>query len=63
MKLLDANHPMFRRPWVRWATALVPLGWAGVEFSLGSPGWGMIFAAAGAYAFYVLVLRGPDQPT
>ena len=26
-KFLDANHPMFRRPWVRWATGILPLAW------------------------------------
>lgn len=49
---------MFRRAWVRWLTVLVPLAWAGVElFAFNAPGWAILFAAAGAYAFWVLVLR------
>lgn len=63
MKLLDQNHPMFRKAWVRWTTVLFPLFWGGVEFWLGNPGWGFIFFAAGAYAFYWLILKGPDQPS
>jgi hypothetical protein len=58
MKLLDPDHPMFRRAWVRWATALVPIGWSALElFAFGSPGWAILFFAAGVYAFVVLILR------
>lgn len=57
-KFLDRDHPMFRRAWVRWATVLVPFFWAAVElFVLNGPGWAIMFAAAGAYAFWVLILR------
>lgn len=57
-RFLDRDHPMFRRAWVRWLTVLVPLAWAGVElFAFNAPGWAILFAAAGAYAFWVLVLR------
>jgi hypothetical protein len=59
---LDPNHPMFRRAWVRWATALAPLGWAGFELMLGNPMWAILFGAAGAYAGWVLIVKGPDQP-
>lgn len=58
---LDANHPMFRRPWVRWVTALVPLAWAGFELWMGNGLWAVLFGAAGAYAFWVLIVKGPDQ--
>ncbi len=58
---LDANHPMFRRVWVRWATALVPLVWAGFELWLGNPLWAVLFGTAGGYAFWVLIVKGPDQ--
>ena len=58
---LDPNHPMFRRPAVRWLTALLPLAWAGVEAYSGNPAWALIFAAAGAYALWVLVLKGPSS--
>ena len=58
---LDANHPMFRKPWVRWVTALVPLAWGGLELSWGNAGWAFLFCGAGAYAFWALILKGPDQ--
>ncbi|PLL11494.1 hypothetical protein C0V75_15825 [Tabrizicola sp. TH137] len=58
---LDANHPMFRRAWVRWLTAGVPLVWAGFELWLGNPLWAVLFGAAGAYAFWVLIVKGPGQ--
>lgn len=60
MKLLDPDHPMFRRAWVRWATALVPLAWAAVELATGNPGWALMFGAAGAYALWVLVIARRD---
>lgn len=55
MKFLDPNHPMFTRAWVRWATTLFPLAWAGVELWHNSPGWAMIFGGAGVYAGWVLI--------
>lgn len=62
MKFLDPNHPFFARPVVRWLISLVPLGWAVAEFVVyNSPIWGMIFAGLGAYAFYFLIVKGPDQ--
>lgn len=62
-KFIDANHPFFANPLVRWVSALAPVAWAVVEFVNDSPAWGMIFAALGALAFWVLIVRGPDQPT
>lgn len=56
MKLLDPTHPFFAVKWRRWATSLLPILWAAVELASGSPGWAMLFAAIGAYAFYVLVI-------
>jgi hypothetical protein len=61
IRILDADHPMFRRAWVRWATTLLPLAWAGFELWNGSPGWALLFGAAGVYAGYVLLVRGPGQ--
>jgi len=61
MKFLDANHPFFAPVWRRWVTALFPLCWGIVEFWFNSPGWGVLFAAAGAYAFYVLIWQGPSS--
>lgn len=63
MKFLDPNHPMFRTALSRWATAVLPAAWGGVELVLGNPGWGVLFIAAGAYAFWILVIKGPDQPS
>ncbi|MGL4311141.1 MAG: hypothetical protein ACRCSU_11695 [Paracoccaceae bacterium] len=60
MKFLDPDHPFFAAPWRRWATALLPLFWAGVEIWTGNPGWAVLFAAAGAYAFWILIVQGPS---
>jgi len=57
MKLLDPDDPFFSKPWVRWATTLLPLGWGVAEFVLGNPGWGIMFLAAGGYAGWKLVLN------
>ncbi|PKP74113.1 MAG: hypothetical protein CVT84_10055 [Alphaproteobacteria bacterium HGW-Alphaproteobacteria-6] len=56
MPLIDPDHPFFRPPWRRWATVLAPGGWAIFELVTGSPGWAMLFGAAGGYAFWVLIL-------
>lgn len=61
MKFLDPNDPFFREPWRRWAVALVPLAWAGFELWTGHAGWAILFAAAGAYAFWQLIIRGPSD--
>ena len=61
-RLLDADHPFFRQAWRRWATALVPLCWGVMELATGSPGWAVMFGAAGAYALWVLVIKGPSSP-
>ena len=50
MKLLDPDHPFFRPVWVRVAVVGLALLWAVVELVFGSPGWAMLFAAAGLYA-------------
>lgn len=59
MQFLDADHPFFKPVWRRWATALIPLGWAGFEGATGNFGWAILFGGAGAYAFWVLIIRGP----
>ena len=58
-KFLDADHPMFARAWVRWATVLLPALWAGVEYSNGAGLWAAGFAGLAAYAFVVLIVKGP----
>jgi len=60
-KFLDADHPFFAKPWVRWVSALFPTFWGMAEFAMGSPGWGMVFLGAGAWAFYVLIYVGPTK--
>ena len=59
-KILDPNDPFFRHAWVRWLTVLLPLTWAGFELWTGSPGWAMLFGAAGGYAAWVLLINGRD---
>lgn len=61
MKLLDPNDPFFRHPAVRWATVLVPAAMTGFELVYGGPGWAMVFGAAAVYAFWLLIVKGPDQ--
>lgn len=61
MRFLDPNHPFFRPVWVRWLTALLPMGWATFEMATGNVGWAILFGAAGAYAFYELVIHGPSD--
>lgn len=61
MKLLDPNDPFFAQPWRRWATGVLPLLWGAVEFYLGSPGWGVVFMAAGIFALWVLIFNRPDN--
>lgn len=60
-KFLDANHPFFAPVWRRWVTTLFPLVWGAVEFWNDSPGWGILFVAAGAYAGYELIFKGPSS--
>jgi hypothetical protein len=55
MKLIDPTHPFFRPAWRRWATALIPLAWGGFEAVTGQPMWALLFGAAGAYAFWILI--------
>jgi hypothetical protein len=60
-KFLDPDHPMFARAWVRWLTAILPLGWGAVEFWNESPFWGMLFLGAGGFAFWQLIVIGPGK--
>jgi hypothetical protein len=58
-KLLDANDPFFAPVWRRWATCALPLVWGAGELWMGNSGWGAMFLAAGAWAFFELILQGP----
>jgi hypothetical protein len=60
-KFLDANDPFFAPVWRRWAAGIAPLAWGVFELAAGDPFWGILFAATGAYALYVLVIIGPSD--
>ena len=59
-KFLDADHPFFAAPWRRWATCLAPIAWGVFEMWMQDPFWGILFIAAGGYAGYVLIIKGPS---
>ena len=56
-RFLDRDHPFFARVWVRVATVAVPAAMAVLDFAMGSPGWGVLFAGAAAWAAWELFLR------
>jgi len=61
MKFLDPNDPFFAKPWVRWATFVLPIGWGLFELLwVGSAIWGALFIAVGAYAGWALFLNRKD---
>jgi hypothetical protein len=62
-KFLDADHPMFARAWVRWATVVVPAAWAIFEAYSESWLWVAVFGGLAAYAFFVLIVKGPSAGT
>ncbi len=62
MKFLDPNDPFFAKPWVRWATAVLPVCWGLFELLwVGSAMWGGLFIAVGVYAGWVLILNPKDR--
>lgn len=61
MQFLDPNDPFFRPVWRRWATAGVPAAWACVEAIHGNRIWALAFAAIAAYAYWKLIVQGPDE--
>jgi hypothetical protein len=61
VKILDPDDPFFAPVWRRWATVLFALFWCVVELVfLQSPGWAVLFGAAAAYAYYILIYQGPS---
>lgn len=59
MKILDANDPFFAPLWRRWVTVLVPTASGALDLASGNPGWGILFVAIGAYAYWELIHKGP----
>lgn len=51
-KFFDLDHPFFKPLWLRVVVVALCLGWAVFEFTLGSPGWAMLFGAVGVYSAY-----------
>lgn len=56
-KLIDADDPFFVPVWRRWVVSVGPIVWAGFELWNGSPMWALLFAAAGGYAGYELLVK------
>lgn len=56
-RFLDRDHVFFSQTWVRAATVAVPVLMAVMDFSMGSPGWGVVFAGAALWALWELFLR------
>jgi hypothetical protein len=59
--ILDPNDPFFAKAWVRVATVLVPAAMGALEFWNASPGWGVLFAAMAAFAFWQLFIVRVDK--
>ena len=64
-RLFDLDHPFFIPLWRRVVIVAMCVGWALVEFSTGSPGWGMLFGGIGVYCFWHFFFnfhpRSPDN--
>lgn len=56
-KLIDADDPFFAPVWRRWLVSVGPLLWSGVELWNGSPMWALLFAMAGGYAGFILLIK------
>lgn len=54
--MFDFTHPFYRPLATRLIVVAVALGWGLFELSGGSPGWAIMFLAAGGYAAYRLLL-------
>jgi hypothetical protein len=59
---IDPAHPFYAVVWRRYVIVGLCIIWAGVELYLGSPLWAMLFGAAGAYAFWMLIFTFGKMP-
>ncbi|MEY4305015.1 MAG: hypothetical protein RIT52_1190 [Pseudomonadota bacterium] len=56
-RFLDRDHVFFSKAWVRALTVAVPVLMAVMDFTMGSPGWGTVFAGSAVWALWELFLR------
>ncbi len=59
--MFDFGHPFYRPLWRRVLIVALCLGWAVVELVGGSPGFAMLFTAAGTYAGWRLLVAWPPN--
>jgi hypothetical protein len=55
MDIIGAKHPFFEVAWRRYATVAVSAVWAIVEWTLGSPFWGVLSTGVTCLAAYELI--------
>ncbi|SIN99255.1 hypothetical protein [Vannielia litorea] len=48
----NLQHPWFGPLWRRVLVTALCFAWAAFELAMGSPGWALLFAAAGAWCGY-----------
>ncbi|NVO25755.1 DUF3329 domain-containing protein [Donghicola mangrovi] len=53
--MIDPDDPFFAPLWRRVVIVGLCLGWAVFEAVTGSPGWALMFGAAGLYAGWTLL--------
>lgn len=57
MGFFDLDQPFFLPLWRRVAVVALCLGWAVIEVAGGAPFWAVLFAAAGLYSGWALLIR------
>ena len=62
--MFNLQDPFYRPLWLRLLIVGVCAVWAGFEYLTGSPGWALLFAAVGAWAFwqFFVVWTDPQPP-
>ena len=63
MDIIGAKHPFFEVAWRRYATVGVSAFWAILEWSLGSPFWGVLATGATGLAAYELIYAYKPKKT